>query len=89
MPTLNLPILDHLADSHSILITGIGGGFDLFCGLPLYFHLRERGYEVHLANYSFSERASVSAPSGRSPTLTSSRTWPTWRGGMSSWALAA
>src|SRR5215208_6767246 len=55
MPTFNLPILDHLADSHSILITGIGGGFDLFCGLPLYFHLRERGYQVHLANYSFSD----------------------------------
>jgi hypothetical protein len=55
MPTFNLPILDHLADSRSILIAGIGGGFDLFCGLPLYFHLRERGYEVHLANYSFSD----------------------------------
>jgi hypothetical protein len=55
MPTLNLPILDDLAHSRSILITGIGGGFDLFCGLPLYFHLRARGYQVHLANYSFSD----------------------------------
>jgi hypothetical protein len=55
MSTFNLPILDHLADSRSILITGIGGGFDLFCGLPLYFHLRDRGYQVHLANYSFSD----------------------------------
>jgi hypothetical protein len=55
MSTFNLPILDHLTDSRSILITGIGGGFDLFCGLPLYFHLRERGYQVHLANYSFSD----------------------------------
>jgi hypothetical protein len=55
MPTLNLPVLDRLVDSRSILITGIGGGFDLFCGLPLYFHLRERGYQVHLANYSFSD----------------------------------
>jgi hypothetical protein len=55
MPALNLPILGQLADSHSILVAGIGGGFDLFCGLPLYFHLRERGYEVHLANYSFSD----------------------------------
>jgi hypothetical protein len=55
MPSFALPILDHLADSRSILITGIGGGFDLFCGLPLYFHLRQRGYQVHLANYSFSE----------------------------------
>lgn len=55
MPTLNLPILDRLVDSRSILIAGIGGGFDLFCGLPLYFHLRNRGYQVHLANYSFSD----------------------------------
>lgn len=55
MPTLNLPILDRLAHSRSILIAGIGGGFDVFCGLPLYFHLRERGYQVHLANYSFAD----------------------------------
>jgi hypothetical protein len=55
MPTFNLPILDHLAKSRSILIAGIGGGFDLFCGLPLYFHLRDHGYQVHLANYSFSD----------------------------------
>lgn len=55
MPTFNLSILDHLANSRSILITGIGGGFDLFCGLPLYFHLQARGYQVHLANYSFSD----------------------------------
>jgi len=55
MPTFNLPILEHLHDSRSILITGIGGGFDLFCGLPIYFHLRGLGYQVHLANYSFSE----------------------------------
>jgi hypothetical protein len=55
LSTFNLPILDHLAQSRSILVTGIGGGFDLFCGLPLYFHLRDRGYQVHLANYSFSD----------------------------------
>lgn len=55
MPSLNLPFLDQLANSRSILIAGIGGGFDVFCGLPLYFHLRERGHQVHLANYSFSE----------------------------------
>lgn len=55
MATINLPILDRLVDSRSILITGIGGGFDLFCGLPLYVHLRALGYQVHLANYSFSD----------------------------------
>jgi hypothetical protein len=55
MADFNLPIVNHLSESRSILVTGIGGGFDLFCGLPLYFHLRRRGYQVHLANYSFSE----------------------------------
>jgi len=52
---LNLPILDQLADSRSILIAGAGGGFDVFSGLPLYFTLRDLGKTVHLANYSFSE----------------------------------
>jgi hypothetical protein len=33
----------------------MGGGFDLFCGLPLYFELTDRGQTVHLANYSFAD----------------------------------
>ncbi len=60
---LNLPILDHLRDSHNILIAGAGGGFDVFSGLPLYFALREMGKTVHLANYSFSEFSIVQAVS--------------------------
>jgi hypothetical protein len=52
---LNLPILDQLADSSSILIAGAGGGFDVFAGLPIYFTLREMGKTVHLANFSFTE----------------------------------
>lgn len=51
---LNLPILDALADSKNILVAGCGGGFDVFCGLPIYFTLRDMGKNVHLANYSFS-----------------------------------
>lgn len=54
---LNLPILDRLSDSKNILIAGIGGGFDIFCGLPIYFTLKEMGKNVHLANYSFSALA--------------------------------
>ncbi|MBX3083214.1 MAG: DUF1152 domain-containing protein [Anaerolineae bacterium] len=50
---LNLPILDQLANSQNILIAGMGGGFDIFCGLPLYFTLCDMGKRVHLANYSF------------------------------------
>ncbi len=51
---LNLPILSQLENCKNVLITGMGGGFDIFCGLPLYFSLRHRGINVHLANYSFS-----------------------------------
>ncbi len=54
---MNLPILDRLQGCDSVLIAGIGGGYDVFCGLPLYFDLRRRGYTVHLANYSFSDIA--------------------------------
>ncbi len=51
---LNLPFLDQLKDAKNILIAGMGGGFDVFCGLPIYFELHELGFNVHLANYSFS-----------------------------------
>jgi hypothetical protein len=46
---LNLPILEQLAGCHRLLIAGMGGGFDLFCGLPIAFALQERGFEVYLA----------------------------------------
>jgi hypothetical protein len=52
---LNLPILDQLAGCRNLLIAGMGGGYDIFCGLPLYFELRRRGQTVHLANFSFSD----------------------------------
>lgn len=52
---LNLPIQDHLASCQNVLIAGMGGGFDIFCGLPIYFEVRQRGYTVHLANFSFTQ----------------------------------
>jgi hypothetical protein len=55
MSVLNsLPIIDALAPAENILIAGAGGGFDIFCGLPLYFALQGEGKQVHLANLSFS-----------------------------------
>jgi hypothetical protein len=51
---LNLPFYDELEKSHNILISGAGGGFDIFSGLPLYFGLKAEGKQVHLANLSFS-----------------------------------
>ena len=52
---LNLPILEQVSGSQNILIAGMGGGFDIFCGLPLYFELQGLGYEIHLASFSFSD----------------------------------
>jgi len=36
-----------------ILIAGAGGGFDIFCGIPLYFNLIQQGKKVIIANFSF------------------------------------
>ena len=55
---LNLPIQEAVDGCSSVLIAGMGGGFDVFCGLPLYFELREKGAAVHLASFSFSDIAS-------------------------------
>lgn len=54
MELLTLPIFAELKAAKRILIAGAGGGFDVFCGLPLYFGLRAAGKEVFLANLSFS-----------------------------------
>ncbi|RYG86581.1 MAG: DUF1152 domain-containing protein, partial [Alphaproteobacteria bacterium] len=49
----NLPRLAALDTAQSVLIAGMGGGFDIFCGLPLWHTLRNSGKSVHLANLSF------------------------------------
>ncbi len=50
---MNLPFENLIPDQGTILIAGMGGGFDVFCGLPIYFELRRRGYEAHLGSLSF------------------------------------
>ncbi len=66
---LNLPIVDQLASCDNLLIAGMGGGFDLFCGIPIYFELQRRGQKAHLANFSFSDIASLETGIRLSPTL--------------------
>lgn len=56
---LNLPILNQLSNCKNLLIAGMGGGFDIFCGLPIYFELKKHGINAHLANFSFSDIESV------------------------------
>lgn len=47
------PFLDRLQAASRVLIAGIGGGFDVYAGIPLAVHLRRRGVAVHFANLSF------------------------------------
>ncbi len=53
MKLTTLPFFDRLEHSQRILLAGMGGGFDLYCGLPLYFALTEAGKSVTLANLTF------------------------------------
>jgi hypothetical protein len=52
---MKLPFFKELESAKTVLIAGAGGGFDVFCGLPLYFWLKRAGKAVHLANLSFTE----------------------------------
>jgi len=51
---LNLPIFDKVSPCQNLLIAGMGGGFDIFCGLPIYFELFDKIPYIHLANLTFS-----------------------------------
>lgn len=63
MPTLDQhPLFQELAPSQRILIAGAGGGFDVYCGLPLYFALKNQGKKVYLANYSFTTLEETDSP---------------------------
>lgn len=46
----SVPLFDRLAGCERVLLAGAGGGFDVFCGLPLYFALRRRGVAVELGD---------------------------------------
>lgn len=49
------PLFEELRNnSKRILVSGAGGGFDIYCGLPIYFHLKHIGKTVFLSNLSFS-----------------------------------
>lgn len=54
---LNIPtsLLDTLRTKNNILIAGMGGGFDIYGGLPLYYTLKKLNKNIVLANYSFTD----------------------------------
>ncbi|MFN8609663.1 MAG: DUF1152 domain-containing protein [Vulcanimicrobiota bacterium] len=47
------PFFSRLANSKVVLLAGAGGGYDIYCGLPLYHWLVAQGKTVHLANLAF------------------------------------
>src|SRR3954468_22670647 len=49
---MKISFFNELDEANNILIAGAGGGYDVFCGLPLYFVLKSAGKTVHLANLS-------------------------------------
>ncbi len=53
MSLFNSPYEERFETAQRILIAGAGGGFDVFCGLPLYFSLKAQDKDVFLANFSF------------------------------------
>lgn len=50
---MTLPFFKELEAAKTIIIAGAGGGYDILCGLPIYFWLMQKGKTVHLANLSF------------------------------------
>lgn len=48
-------LFTRLREARRVLVSGAGGGFDIYAGLPLALALRAAGKEVHLANLSFAD----------------------------------
>lgn len=51
MQKLNLPILEDLENAENILLMGMGGGYDVFCGLPIFYELQKHK-NLFLGNFS-------------------------------------
>jgi hypothetical protein len=51
-----------LASANRILVAGAGGGYDVFCGLPIAHALHAAGKHVALANLSITHLAGTDAP---------------------------
>jgi hypothetical protein len=49
-----IPFLQRLDAARHVLIAGVGGGFDVYAGMPIATYLRVRGCSIVFANLSFS-----------------------------------
>ena len=64
-----VPLFAELEGRRRVLLAGCGGGFDVYCALPLFVALRARGVEAFLGSLTF---ADVHAPGSEAitPVLT-------------------
>jgi len=52
---MKIEFFKNIESSKIVLIAGVGGGFDIASGMPLYRYLKDLGKEVVLANFSFTD----------------------------------
>ncbi|MGY3794070.1 DUF1152 domain-containing protein [Aquimarina sp. 433] len=58
-----IPFFQEIEGSNNILLAGMGGGFDIYAAIPLYFSLIKQGKKVTIANYSFTRLNDTSSES--------------------------
>jgi hypothetical protein len=59
MLNLPIPVVMKLKESEGILILGMGGGFDVFSGLPIHYTLEKMGIKAHIANFTHAPWPSI------------------------------
>ncbi len=52
MMNIPIPVIMKLKSSNNVLIMGMGGGFDVFSGIPIYVTLEKMGIKSHLASFT-------------------------------------
>ncbi|HQV30421.1 MAG TPA: DUF1152 domain-containing protein [Calditrichia bacterium] len=65
----NVPIFEKTKSCEKILLAGMGGGYDVYCALPIFFALKKSGVNVCLASFSFSDIEHCKSSKRLSPTL--------------------
>ncbi|HKD99303.1 MAG TPA: DUF1152 domain-containing protein [Micromonosporaceae bacterium] len=64
------PLFAALAAARRVLVSGAGGGFDVYAGLPLAVALRAEGKAVHLGNLTFADLHEVPTADRLAPDVT-------------------
>ncbi len=55
------PLMTALRGSKKVLLAGMGGGFDVYCAIPLMVMLESQGIDTVLANLSFTALEATTA----------------------------